>query len=90
MATIPKFNSSELMVSILFVPQCISTVLTNFGSVISLTSHTTFSARSLPTPKLTVLFLNISLREYNFIINNINQKLKMIKLRSKVLYHKFQ
>ena len=56
MAKIPNLISSELVMSILFVPQCVRTVLTNFGSFILLTHHKTFSSRSLPIPSLIVLY----------------------------------
>ena len=41
--TTPRFISSELEVSILLVPQCITTDLIDFGSTISLMCHKTFS-----------------------------------------------
>ena len=52
MAAIPKLISSELLVSVLFVPQCLTTDLADFGSTISSTRCKTFLARSPPIPRL--------------------------------------
>ena len=48
----PKLISSELLVPILFVPQCITTDLTDFGNTILLMSHKAFSTRFPPIPRL--------------------------------------
>ena len=53
---IPKLISSELLVSVLFVPQCRTTDLTDFGSTISLMRHKMFSTRSPPIPRLIVFY----------------------------------
>ena len=53
--TIPTLISSELLVSILLVPQCIITDLIDFGNTVSLMHHKTFSIQSPPIPRLIVL-----------------------------------
>ena len=54
--TTPTLILSELLVLILLVPQCITTDLIDFGNTISLMRHKTFSIRSPPIPRLTVLY----------------------------------
>ena len=49
-------STPVLLLSILFVPQCITTDLTDFGSTISVMRHKMFSTRSPPVPRLIVLF----------------------------------
>ena len=49
-------TTPKLSVSILFVPQCITTDLTDFGSTTSLIGYKTFSTRSPPIPRLIVLY----------------------------------
>ena len=49
-------STPMLLVSILFVPQCITTDLTDFGSTMLVMCHKTFTTRSPPVQRLIVLF----------------------------------
>ena len=57
--TTPTTISSEQLVLILLVPQRITIDLIDFGNTISLMRHKTFSIRSPPIPRLTVLYCKI-------------------------------
>ena len=63
MIATPKLISSELLVLILLVPQCITTDLIDFGSTILLMHHKTFSIWSLPIPRssIDIWYLSIQL-----------------------------
>ena len=54
--TTPTLISSELLVLVLLVPQCITTDLIDFDSTILLMCHKTFSVCSLPIHRLIVLY----------------------------------
>ena len=54
--TTPTLIPSELLVSILLVPQCITTDLLDFGNTLLLMRHKTFSIRSPPSPRLKALY----------------------------------
>ena len=54
--TTPTLISSELQLSILLAPQCITTDLIDFGNTIWLIRHKTFSIRSPPITRLTVFY----------------------------------
>lgn len=56
MAAIPRITSSELLASILFAPQCLTTDLTDFGSTISLLHYKTFSVRFPEIRRLIALY----------------------------------
>ena len=78
MAKISKLILSELLLSILFVLQCLTTDLTDFGSTIFLTHHKTFSAWSPPIPRLTVLY-----REKK-VLHTVGKRLKPATIESPI------
>ena len=54
--TTPTLITSELLVSIVLVPQSITTDLTDFRNPTSLVRHKTFAIQSPPIPSLIVLY----------------------------------